>query len=61
MAMTDVRSNRVALAAGMVSAQAECTIDEALLRMQERASRRYQTLEEVAVDVVARRVRFGDH
>ena len=60
MATMDVRSNRVALAAGMVSAQADCTIDEALLRMQEHASRRNQTLEEVAIQIVARVVCFGD-
>jgi len=49
----------VAKAAGMVSVQADCTVDEALVLMQEHAQVRHQTLSEVAEDVLARRTRFG--
>ena len=55
----DVCSTRVALAAGMVSAQANCRLDESVLRMQEHARRVCQSLDEVALAVVERRVRFG--
>ena len=56
MATLDVRSHRVALAADLVATQAKCTVDEALLYMREHARSASSTLEEVAVDVVKRRV-----
>jgi AmiR/NasT family two-component response regulator len=58
MAKTDSRSNRIGRAVGIVSAQTNCTVDEALLYMQERARRASRTLEEIAIAVVDRRVRF---
>ena len=58
MATLDVRSTRLALAAGMVSAQANCGFDESLLRMQEHARRVHQTLDEIARAVVESRVTF---
>jgi AmiR/NasT family two-component response regulator len=56
---TTERDTRVAQAAGMVSVQAECTVDEAyeLLRKHARAS--LQSLADVAADVVERRTRFS--
>jgi len=52
-------SYRVAKASGMVSVQADCTINEPLVMMEERAQVSHQTLTEVADDVLARRIRFG--
>jgi len=54
----DVCTTRVALAAGMVSAQADCRLDESVRRMQQHARRLHQTLDETALAVVERRVRF---
>jgi hypothetical protein len=45
-------------AQGMVSVQAECTLDEALSRMKIVAAATNATLEQVADDVINRRVRF---
>ena len=56
MATLDVRNHRVALAADIISAQAECTADEALLRMRDLARSASSTLEEIAVDVVKHRL-----
>ena len=55
----DVCSTRVVLAAGMVSAQANCRLDESVVRMQLHARRLHQTLDEIALAVVEHRVRFG--
>jgi AmiR/NasT family two-component response regulator len=49
----------VAQAQGMVSVQAECTLPEALALMRERAIIMGQTLDEIAVAVVDRTIRFG--
>jgi hypothetical protein len=43
----------------MVSVQAECTLDEALVMLKERAQVSGQTLAEVAAATVERRIRFG--
>jgi AmiR/NasT family two-component response regulator len=51
--------NQVSQAAGMVSVQAECTVDEALLKLSEFARSRNQTMHETAVQVVERRLRFS--
>ena len=59
MTTLDVCSTRVALAAGMVSAQADCRLEESVVRMQQHARRVHQTLEETALAIVERRVRFG--
>jgi len=45
-------------AQGMVSVQAGCSMDAALALMQNTADATDATLEEVAEEVVARRVRF---
>jgi hypothetical protein len=59
MTTIDVRSNRIALASGMVSVQGDCTVDEALVKMSEYAAVMRQTLEEVAAAVVEHRVDFS--
>jgi AmiR/NasT family two-component response regulator len=51
--------NRVSQASGMVSVQADCTVDEALLKLSEYASSRNQTMHETAIEVVERRLRFS--
>lgn len=40
--------------------QANCTIDEALVLMQDRAATMGQTLDEIAAAVVDRSIRFGE-
>jgi len=52
-------SARVWRAAGMVSIQADCTFDEAVVLMQERAAVHSQTLEEVAIGVIGHLIGFG--
>ena len=49
----------VAQAAGMVSVQAECSLDAAFALMVERAQQHGGTLDEVAAAVVDRRMRFS--
>jgi AmiR/NasT family two-component response regulator len=56
MATLDVRNHRVALAADIISAQAGCTVDEALLRMRDLARSASSSLEAIAVDVVKHRL-----
>ena len=56
--MSERRSHRVAQAVVIVSGDAGCSVDEALLLMQELAGARGRTLEEVALDVASGRVRF---
>jgi AmiR/NasT family two-component response regulator len=51
--------HHVAQAQGMVSVQAECSVDQALILMVERAQVQRQTLTEIAEEVLARRIRFG--
>jgi hypothetical protein len=50
----------VAQAAGMISVQADCTPDHALVLMTARAKKCGSDVEEMAKAVVARRVRFDD-
>jgi AmiR/NasT family two-component response regulator len=45
-------------AAGMVSLQAHCTIDEAFALMRDRAERTHRSVERVANDVLERVIRF---
>lgn len=52
------RSAKVIQAAGMVSVQASCTVEEAIVLMEQRAHESHQTRAQVAEAVVARRVRF---
>jgi AmiR/NasT family two-component response regulator len=56
MATLDVRSHRVALAADIISTQANCTAAEAILRMRDLARSASRTVEEIAVDVVKHRL-----
>jgi hypothetical protein len=50
---------QIAQAQGMVSVQAECTLDEALTMMIERAHVQHQHLADIADGVIHRRIRFG--
>ena len=57
--MTEEESSaRVSQASGMVSVQADCSVEEALELLKERARIAGQSLEALAEDVVERRVRF---
>jgi AmiR/NasT family two-component response regulator len=47
-------------ACGMVSVQAACSMDEALVLMQDRATVQGQMLEEIAAGVIDRSIRFGE-
>ena len=60
MATLEIRNHRVALASGMVAGQANCTDAEAVVKMDEYAQARTQTLEAVAAQVVRREIRFSD-
>ena len=52
------RSDRVFQAQGMVSVQADCTVDEALAKMHDRAQESEMSLEAVATAIIERRIRF---
>jgi len=52
-------SNWVHQASGMLSVQAHCTVGEALIWLTERAEATGQTLDEIATDVIDRRLRFS--
>jgi ANTAR domain len=56
---SDEHSPQVSQASGMVSVQAQCSVDEALVMLKERAQVSGQTLAEVAAATVERRIRFG--
>ncbi len=58
MAAWQAIGDHVAQAQGMVSVQADCTMGEALLLMVAYAQDRQQSVEDVAEDVLGRRVRF---
>lgn len=53
------RSALLLQAKGMVSVQAACTMDAALVLMQEHGDATHSNLDEIADSVVERRVRFG--
>jgi hypothetical protein len=53
------QSDRVAQASGMVSVQAECSVDDALAMIEARAQMIDLTAEDVADSVVDRRFRFS--
>jgi hypothetical protein len=59
MTSLDIRTHRVTVASGMVSVQAGRTCDEALVLMEDYAEVMKLTLDEVAEDVVERRIEFG--
>src|SRR5580693_2875406 len=50
--------SRVAQASGMVSVQADCSCDSAMMLMQAEADRRGTNIEDLAKAVLARTVRF---
>jgi len=50
---------RVVQAQGMVSVQADCSLDNALVMMHERAQVQHRTLPQIADAVLARSIRFG--
>ena len=57
--MTSLEHPFVAQAAGMVSVQADCTVEEAVVLMATRAASTHQTLEQIARAVVELEIRFG--
>jgi AmiR/NasT family two-component response regulator len=58
MAMWD-RTAKLAQAQGIITVQADCTFDEALRMMLERAQVAHQSLSQIAEGVVAHRIWFG--
>ena len=59
MARREDEEPKVSQASGMVSVQADCTVAEALALMKERASVTGQSLTDIAVATLERRIRFG--
>ena len=51
-------SNRVTQASGMVAVQADCTCAQALVLMGDRATVSHKSLDEIAVSVLGREIRF---
>ena len=60
MTALDIRTHRVTVASGIVSVQAGCTCDQALVLMSEYAEVMKQSLEEVALEITEHRIRFGE-
>ena len=52
-------SDRVYQAQGIVSVQADCTVDEALDWMTEKAEESGMSLDAVAVEIIERRMRYA--
>jgi hypothetical protein len=50
---------RIAQASGMVSVQAGCSVDEALLLLSQRADETHQSLNDIATRVIDRKLRFN--
>ena len=57
--MSAFREPRVSQAAGMVSVQARCSLEEALVLLQDRAVVTGETLSEIADATVEREISFG--
>jgi AmiR/NasT family two-component response regulator len=57
-ASDEFRSVAVHQATGMIAAQADCDIDEAYHRLNIRAAAMGQSLQDTALDVLDRRIRF---
>jgi len=49
---------KVNLAAGMVAAEADCTIEEAFVLMRDRATESATTMDELVAGVLERSIRF---
>jgi len=58
MPTSEEARNQVAEASVLVSVQADCSVEEALVLMTERARVRNQSLKDIADDVIERRVWF---
>ena len=56
----DPLGKHVRQAIGMIAAQANCDLEEALARLKIRADAMGQTLEHTALDVLDRVIRFDD-
>lgn len=56
----DERSVHVHQAAGMIAVQANCDLEEAFGRLAIRAKAMGQTVEDTALDVLDRRIRFDE-
>jgi hypothetical protein len=56
----DSLSKNVHQAVGMIAAQVDCDVDEALARLKIRADAMGQTLELTALDVLDRVIRFDE-
>jgi phage gp46-like protein len=52
-------SDRVYQAQGMVSVQADCTVDEALAWITEKARESGMSVDAMAAEIIERRVRFA--
>ena len=52
-------SHNVYQASGIVCVQAECTLDDALAMIKDRAEVSHQSVEAIAVAVIERRIQFG--
>ena len=48
-------------AAGMVSIQADCLLEQAYVLMSDRATVSHRTLDDIALSVVDRSIRFGQY
>jgi len=59
-AQSPFESAEINQAAGMVSVQADCNIEEALQLMHDRAAVAHVTLEEIAAAVLDHSILFGD-
>ena len=59
MTALDIRTHRVTVASGMVSVQARCSCDDAIVLMSDYAEVMRQTLDDVATEVIEQRIRFG--
>ena len=53
------RSDRVLQAQGMVSVQADCSVDDALARMTETAVESGMSLDAIASEIIEHRIRFN--
>ena len=53
-------SREIHEAAGMVSTQADCDLEQAYVLMSDRATVARLTLEEIAIAVLDRSIRFGE-
>jgi hypothetical protein len=60
MTSLEIHTHRITVASGIVSVQANCTCDEALVLREKYAEVMKQTLDAVAEDVLEHRILFGE-